>query len=143
MATGEASRGSLWPVLDYAQWRDTALTLQLWTQIVGKTRLSRTPWLNHSWHAVFYVTARGLSTSPIAVDSEAVEIEFDFIDHKLEIRTSTGEGRALPLTAQTVSAFYHSYLAALSDLGFATKIYPVERGRSGHSVCGRHRSCIL
>jgi len=125
MATGEASRGSLWPSLDYAQWRDTALTLQLWTQIVGKTRLSRTPWLNHSWHVVFYVTARGLSTSPFVVDGEAVEIEFDFIDHNLQIRTSTGAGRSLPLTAQTVSAFYHSYLAALSELGFATKIHPV------------------
>ena len=54
-----------WPRLSYADWSETALTLQLWTQIVGKVRLALTPWLNHSWHVPFYVTARGLGTTPI------------------------------------------------------------------------------
>ena len=54
-----------WPELPYAAWADTAATLQLWTQIVGKIKLARTPWLNHSWHVALYVSARGLTTGPI------------------------------------------------------------------------------
>ena len=65
MPASSAPSSDHWPELPYAAWRDTALTLQLWTQIVGKIRLARTPWLNHSWHVTLYVTARGLTTSPI------------------------------------------------------------------------------
>ena len=72
-----------WPELPYAAWADTAATLQLWTQIVGKIRLARTPWLNHSWHVALYVTARGLTTSPIPDGARTFQIDFDFIDHVL------------------------------------------------------------
>src|ERR1700690_935700 len=74
-----------WPSLDYAAWRDTRDTLHLWTQIVGKIRLRLTPWLNHSWHVPLYVTSRGLSTSVIPYRGENFEIQFDFIDHTLDI----------------------------------------------------------
>src|SRR5262249_48380308 len=70
-----------WPELPYAAWKDTCQTLQLWTQIVGKIRLARTPWLNHSWHVTLYVTARGLTTSPIPDGARTFQIEFDFVDH--------------------------------------------------------------
>ncbi|BGE86476.1 hypothetical protein Ms3S1_29120 [Methylosinus sp. 3S-1] len=73
----------IWPSLPYERWRDTCVTLQLWTQIVGKIRLSFTPWLNHSWHVALYVTARGLTTSPIPFGERAFQIDFDFIDHML------------------------------------------------------------
>ena len=76
-----------WPELPYAAWRDTCETLQLWTQIVGKVRLARTPWLNHSWHVTLYVTARGLTTSPIPDGARTFQIDFDFIDHVLVIAT--------------------------------------------------------
>jgi hypothetical protein len=82
---------TVWPDLPYASWRETAATLQLWTQIVGKVRLTLTPWLNHSWQAPLYVTACGLGTSPIPAGSEILEIEFDFISHRLVARTSRGE----------------------------------------------------
>src|ERR1044071_5431567 len=75
-----------WPELPYAPWRDTCATLQLWTQIVGKIRLARTPWLNHSWHVTLYVTARGLTTGPIPDGERSFQIDFDFIDHVLWIR---------------------------------------------------------
>ena len=70
---------AVWPDLRYASWRETATTLQLWTQIVGKIRLTLTPWLNHGWQVPLYVTARGLGTSPIPAGNEILEIEFDFI----------------------------------------------------------------
>src|SRR5271169_4151586 len=79
-----------WPRLDYADWSEAALTLQLWTQVVGKIRLALTPWLNHSWQTPLYVTARGLGTSPIPIGNEIFEIEFDFIAHRLSVRTSRG-----------------------------------------------------
>src|SRR5271167_3929531 len=108
---------SLWPDLSYAAWRDTAATLQLWTQIVGKVRLMLTPWLNHGWQVPLYVTARGLGTSPIPVGNEIVEIEFDFIDHRFTARTSRGEEGSFPLAPQTVAAFYHRTLELLDRLG--------------------------
>lgn len=123
--SGLRDRAAAWPLLDYAQWRDTAATLQLWTQIVGKVRLSQTPWLNHSWHVVLYITATGLGTSPIHADGRMFEIEFDFVSHRLRIRTDEGEQRNLPLKAQSVSAFYHEVLSALRELDIPADIDPM------------------
>ena len=81
-------RGAAWPELPYAAWKDTYATLHLWTQIVGKIRLAQTPWLNHSWHVVLYVTPRGLTTSPIPYGNRTFELEFDFLDHKLRASAS-------------------------------------------------------
>src|SRR6185437_8485612 len=111
-----------WPVLDYAGWRDTATTLQLWMQIVGKVRLALTPWLNHGWQVPFYVTARGLGTSPVPVGSEIFEIDFDFIDHELAIRTSTGAYRSIPLEPRAVADFYDRVIGTLAEVGVAVRI---------------------
>jgi hypothetical protein len=111
-----------WPELPWAAWRDTSETLQLWTQIVGKIRLSRTPWLNHSWHVALYVTTRGLTTSPIPDGLRSFQIDFDFIDHVLRIATSGGEQRKLRLTAQSVAAFYDAMMTTLADLGIDVTI---------------------
>jgi hypothetical protein len=111
-----------WPELSYPAWRDTAATLQLWTQIVGKIRLSLSPWLNHGWQVPLYVTARGLSTSPIPVGHEILEIEFDFISHLLHVRTSRGEERELPLQPQSVADFYSRILTILNDIGISVAI---------------------
>ncbi len=86
-----------WPELPYAAWADTAATLQLWTQIVGKVRLALTPWLNHSWHVALYVTARGLTTGPMPAGGRTLQIDFDFIDHVLWLRTSDGQFRQIML----------------------------------------------
>jgi hypothetical protein len=92
------------------------------TQIVGKVRLARTPWLNHSWHVALYVSGRGLTTSPIPDGARSFQIDFDFIDHMLRISTSDGQQRKLPLTAQPISAFYAAVMAALAELGIEVKI---------------------
>ena len=94
MASSLADR---WPELPLAAWRDTRDTLHLWTQVVGKIRLALTPWLNHSWHVALYVTARGLTTSPIPDGARSFQIDFDFIDHVLWVRTSDGHFRQLVL----------------------------------------------
>lgn len=113
---------AVWPDLPYAAWRETAATLQLWTQIVGKIRLRLTPWLNHGWQVPLYVSARGLSTSPIPIGDEILEIEFDFIGHRLVARTSRGDERSLPLQSQTVADFYRRVLDLLNDIGVAVTI---------------------
>jgi Family of unknown function (DUF5996) len=114
MATHDANR--FWPELPYAAWRETAATLHLWTQIAGKIRLSQTPWLNHSWHVTLYVTARGLTTSPIPCGMRAFQIDFDFIDHQLRIETSDGPRWETPLRAQSVADFHAGIMAALERL---------------------------
>jgi hypothetical protein len=114
---------AIWPDLPYDAWRDTAATLQLWTQIIGKVRLTLTPWLNHGWQAPLYVTACGLGTSPIPAGSEILEIEFDFISHRLIARTSRGEKRELPLKPQTVADFYLSVIDLLDSIGVAVAIH--------------------
>jgi hypothetical protein len=113
---------AVWPELPYAAWRETAATLQLWTQIVGKIRLSLTPWLNHGWQVTLYVTARGLGTSPIPVGTEIFELEFDFIGHCLAVRTSRGEERMLALEPQTVADFYRRTMQLLKEIGIAVSI---------------------
>ena len=79
-----------WPELPYAAWKETYATLHLWTQIVGKIRLAQTPWLNHSWHVVLYVSARGLTTSPIPFGDRTFQLDFDFLDHVLRASVSDG-----------------------------------------------------
>ncbi len=111
-----------WPELSYPDWRDTAATLQLWTQIVGKIRLALTPWINHGWHVPLYVSARGLTTSSIPTGREILEIEFDFIAHRLLVRTSRGDERMLPLRPQSVAAFYSDLSSLLSEIGVKVSI---------------------
>ncbi|MBB3018988.1 hypothetical protein FHR70_002042 [Microvirga lupini] len=111
-----------WPELSYPAWRDTATTLQLWTQIVGKIRLALTPWLNHGWHVPLYVSARGLTTSPVPIGREILEIEFDFIAHRLLVRTSRGDERMLPLRPQSVAAFHADLLGLLDEIGITVSI---------------------
>jgi len=111
-----------WPELPYVAWQDTAATLQLWTQIVGKIRLKLTPWLNHSWHVALYVTARGLTTGPMPAGGRTLQIDFDFIDHVLWLRTSDGHFRQLMLKPTPVAEFYADVMIALKELGIAVTI---------------------
>ena len=112
---------AVWPDLPYDAWRETAATLHLWTQIVGKIRLALTPWVNHGWQVPLYVSSRGLGTSPIPVGHELLEIEFDFISQRLVARTSRGDEGALPLTQQTVADFYPD-IDLLHGIGVAVTI---------------------
>ena len=111
-----------WPALDYRGWRDTALTLQLWTQIVGKTRLSSAPWLNHSWQVPLYVTARGFGTSAIPAGAAMIDIEFDFVDHRLVCRSSRGTTQVIELRPMTVAGFYAEVMAAMAALDAPVRI---------------------
>src|SRR5438105_9980954 len=106
----------VWLELNYADWKDTCATLHMWMQIVGKIRLTLTPWTNHSWHVTLYVTARGLTTSPIPHGNSTFEIDFDFIDHQLRILKSDGGQRSLELKPRTVAAFYKAVMTALDEL---------------------------
>lgn len=117
-----------WSALPFAEWKDTYATLHMWTQIVGKVRLALGPKLNHYWGVVFYVTARGLTTSPIPYGKETFEIQFDFIAHSLEITTNLGERRSFRLAPRTVAEFYAEFMEALHSLGIDVKVWdmPVE-----------------
>ena len=112
-----------WPPLPYEAWKDTLETLHLWTQVVGKVRLTQSPWVNHSWHVTLYVTSRGLSTSPIAHGTRTFEIEFDFLAHQLVITTGEGRSARVPLEPQSVATFYARLMDSLNGLGLQVKIH--------------------
>src|SRR6188472_1607445 len=114
-----------WPELPLAAWRNTRDTLHLWTQVVGKIRLVLTPWLNHSWHVALYVTARGLTTSPMPCKSGSLEIEFDFVEHVVWLRMSNGDVRRVVMRPVSVAAFYAEMGMALSEFGLFFKINPM------------------
>lgn len=111
-----------WPALPYDRLGPTAETLNLWAQIVGKVRLARTPWLNHSWHATLVVSARGLETPLIPSDGGGLQLEFDFLDQQLVLRSTSGEVRRVALAPGTVARFYAEVMAALASLGAPTSI---------------------
>ena len=117
-----SSQHDAWPDLPYPAWKETCATLHLWTQIVGKIRLARTPWLNHSWHVPLYVTARGLTTSPIPDGQRSFEIAFDFHDHVLDITTSGGARSRTTLEPRTVADFYRVVMSGLGELGIPVSI---------------------
>jgi hypothetical protein len=112
-----------WPPLAYADWADTAETLHLWTQVVGKVRMALTPAVNHWWHVPLYVTARGLTTSPMPVGGRSVEIVLDFVDDALRVLCSDGREEAFPLEPMSVAAFYAKTMAALARVDAAVRIW--------------------
>ena len=111
-----------WPSLPLAAWQDTYATLHLWTQIVGKVRLTCTPPINHSWHVTLYVTARGLTTSPVPFGERTFEIDFDFVDHRLDVRTNDGRRAGFALAPQPVATFYARVMDTLRELDLAVRI---------------------
>ena len=111
-----------WPELPLEAWRDTYSTLHLWTQIVGKIRLSQSPWVNHSWHVTLYVTARGLSTSPMPYGSRTFQIDFDFIDHRLLVQASDGGLAGFELQPMPVAEFYNRLMDELGKLDIHVNI---------------------
>lgn len=115
---------AVWPELTLAQWEDTRDTLQLWTQVVGKIRMALEPMVNQWWQVPLYVSARGLTTSLMHAGGRGLEIEFDFIEHTLFLRTSDGELRTVGLEPRSVASFYKATMAALDDLGIEVKILP-------------------
>jgi hypothetical protein len=114
-----------WPELILEEWQDTLATLHMWTQVVGKIRMAQTPLINHWWNVPLYVSARGLTTSPMPYGDRIFEIEFDFIDHKLRIECSDGALATLDLRPQSVADFYKEVMAALGGLGLNVKIWPM------------------
>jgi hypothetical protein len=114
-----------WPALPLTEWKDTCETLHMWTQIAGKVRLALSPYVNHWWEVPLYVTARGLTTSPIPCPAGIFEVEFDFISHSLDIRTSWNESKSIALYTRTVAGFYREIMDALASLGITCKIWPM------------------
>jgi len=122
MKITSSKRDEIWPPLPFAEWKDTAATLHMWTQIVGKIRMTLSPWVNHSCHVTLYLTSRGLTTSPIPHGHFTFEIAFDFIDHQLHIEKSDGSRRMIELKPRSVAEFYRIVMRTLGDLDLAVGI---------------------
>jgi Family of unknown function (DUF5996) len=120
---GAPETGEAWPPLPYSAWQDTRATLHLWAQVVGKTRLALTPLVNHWWNVTLYVTARGLGTSLIPCGTEMFDAEFDFVAHRLRLRTLAGREAGVDLYPRTVADFYREYLARLRELGIEVSLW--------------------
>jgi hypothetical protein len=114
-----------WPALPLAEWRDTYATLHMWTQMVGKTRLALSPPENHWWHVALYLTARGLTTGPMPYGPRTLQLDFDFIAHRLRAAMSDGTTSDLALAPRSVAEFYREYLAMLAGLGVRVKLWPM------------------
>jgi hypothetical protein len=114
---------SLWPELPLEAWKDTYATLHMWTQIVGKVRLALSPRVNQWWEVTLYVTPLGLTTSPIPYKDGIFEVEFDFIHHRLLIRTSRDTERVMALAPRSVADFYKEFMHCLASLDIRVKIW--------------------
>jgi hypothetical protein len=112
-----------WPQLQFGELKDTIATVQLWAQIVGKIRLRKTPWLNHSWHVTLYVSPTGLTTNSIPYKDGFFKIDFDFINHQLIITCSSGNTEVVKLYPRSVASFYHELFEKLAKMGIDVKIY--------------------
>jgi Family of unknown function (DUF5996) len=123
----ESNRGlnERWPALPWDAWNDTCETLHMWMQIVGKVKLGLAPFLNEWWQVAFHLTARGLTTGPIPFRDGVFDVEFDFVDHHLVVRTSDGRRTALALMPRSVADFYQHFMRALGALDIACRITPL------------------
>lgn len=123
MGSPRTSNPEPWPSLPLETWSETCATLHLWTQIVGKVRLVQSPWVNHSWHVTLYVTARGLTTTPIPRGLRTFQIDFDFVAHRLVLQSSDGGSGSFALEPQSVATFYRRLMDELEKLGLHVDIY--------------------
>ena len=114
----------LWPALPQSEWADTCATLQLWMQVVGKIRLALTPHINHTWNVTLYPTIRGVTTSPMWCGSLGLEIDFDFLQHRLCVATDAGAESTIALEPMSVAAFYGRVMEALEHVGTPVHIWP-------------------
>ncbi len=112
-----------WPAIPYAQWQTTAAALHLYLQIVGKYRLARSPWINHAWHATFYVTPRGLTTSSVPDGDGGTEVIFDLVDHVLRVQCGGGRTGHFPLAPMSVADFHSQFIGLITDLGGNARIH--------------------
>ena len=119
---------TLWPALPVSSWQNTYKTVHLWTQIIGKIRLECSPWVNHSWHVPFYVTANGLTTSIMFSGAKGFQIDLNFINHRLIITTTDGNEQSFSLEPMSVAVFYEKTMRALEGVGVQVSIWthPVE-----------------
>lgn len=125
MGPTDPPRPNRWPELPTEAWVDTRDTLQLWTQVVGKVRMENEPITNHWWNVPLYLTSRGFTTSLVSHPTgPEFQVDFDFLDHRLEISTVAGTSRTLPLVPRTVADFYTAVTSMLADLDVATTIWP-------------------
>jgi hypothetical protein len=126
MTDRDATReNEVWPALPQSAWSDTCATLQLWLQVVGKVRMALVPTINHCWNVTLYPTVRGLTTMPMAHGTRMVQIDFDFVEHKLVVETSEGGGETIALEPMTVAEFYRRLMAALDSLDARCSMWPV------------------
>jgi hypothetical protein len=126
--TATVPTSETWPALPYEAWQDTLDTLHMWTQVVGKVKLELMPFLNQWWEVAFTVTARGLTTGTIPFDHRVFQVDFDFLDHRLDIAVNDGSARSIPLRPRSVADFYQAFMGALEELGVRVRITtnPVE-----------------
>jgi hypothetical protein len=118
-----ADPSEFWPALPLEAWADTYATLHMWMQIAGKIRLIQSPWINHSWHVALYVTSTGLTTSPIPYGLRTFQIDFDFIRHQLDIRSSDGGSAGFALEPQSVAAFHRRLMGEMDSLDLHVAIH--------------------
>src|SRR5258705_6279961 len=124
MTASDAPNPEIWPSLPLEAWSDTYATLHRWMQIVGKVRLTQSEWFNHSWHVTLYVTATGLTTSAMPYENRTFQIDFDFVDHRLIIRSGDGSVGGFALEPQSVASFYARLMAELTKLELPVRIHP-------------------
>lgn len=123
MTVPTASNLAAWPSLPLENWSETYATLHLWTQVVGKVRLTQSPWVNHSWHVTLYVTARGLTTSPVPYGTRTFQIDLDFVDHRLIVQSSDGGSAGLVLEPQSVATFYRRVMEEMAKLDLHVDVH--------------------
>jgi hypothetical protein len=125
MANNDDVNADEWPALPFAEWKDTAATLHMWLQIVGKIRVRCVPWVNHQWHVTFHLTSRGLTSRPIPWDGRTFQVDFDFVDHEVVISVSDGQKEHMDLGPRSVADFYHELMTKLKGMEIPVRIHGV------------------
>lgn len=111
------------PELPLEKWEESKITLHLWLQIVGKIKLDLMPKRNHWWNITFKLSPKGLTSGPIPHQKGSFQIDFNLVDHQLEINNSWGQQKSFPLEdGLSVAKFHEKVFAALNELDIESKI---------------------
>ncbi len=103
-----------WPELPWTEWKPT---LHMWLQVVGKVRVALAAPQNHWWHTTLHVTSRGLTSSPIPIDGRNFQVDFDFLDHRLDVADAEGRTFEMTLAPMSVATFHREFMAGPARAG--------------------------
>ncbi|MCD7897387.1 MAG: DUF5996 family protein [Planctomycetaceae bacterium] len=111
-------------ILRYDEWTDTALTLHLVSQMLGKVKLVRMAPQPEWNHIVLYLTADGVTTGLIPNGDRTFAVDMHFREGRVSVTDISGRSSGFSFrSGRSVGEYYEEFHRMLADVTCQTEIH--------------------